>query len=70
LVGFESGIRYYTRAMVELAFPEDRVCCEYCHLLETYARKQCRLTGEYIADARTIGYRCPLIPVQDEEGAP
>jgi hypothetical protein len=58
--GFESGIRYYTKATVELAFPENKVCCEYCYLLETHPRKQCRRTGEYLADTRTIGYMCPL----------
>ena len=57
---FESGVRYYTKATVEVSFPENRVCCAFCPLLETYARKQCRRTGEYIADERTIGYCCPL----------
>lgn len=66
---FDSGVRFYTRAMVEVAFPEDRVCCEYCCLLETYARKQCRRTGEYIVDTRTVGYMCPLIPVREEGSA-
>ena len=57
---FESGVRYYTKATCEIGFPESAVCCAYCPLLETYARKQCRRTGEYIADDRTIGYMCPL----------
>lgn len=57
---FESGVKYYTKGMVEIYFPENRVCCEYCPLLETYARKQCRRTGEYLVDTRTIGYECPL----------
>lgn len=59
-MAFESGVRYYTSATVKISFPENRVCCQYCPLLETYARKQCRRTGEYIADDRTIGYYCPL----------
>jgi hypothetical protein len=58
--GFESGVRYYTKAKAEIFFPENRVCGASCPLLETYARKQCRRTGEYIADDRTIGYCCPL----------
>lgn len=58
---FESGVKYYTKASVEVFFPENRVCCGFCPLLETYARKQCRRTGEYIVDERTIGYNCPLI---------
>ena len=56
----ESGVRWYTKATVTIAFPETEVGCRYCALLETYSRKQCRATGEYIADDRTIGYRCPL----------
>ena len=58
---FSSGVKYYTQAYVDVFFPENRVCCEYCPLLETYARKQCRRTGEYLVDTRTIGYNCPLI---------
>ena len=57
---FESGVKYYTTAPVKIHFPENRVCCAFCPLMETYARKQCRRTGEYIADERTIGYYCPL----------
>lgn len=61
------GVRYYTKAMVELSFPEDRVCCDFCPLMETYARKQCRRTGEYLGDTRTIGYECPLKFIEEEE---
>ena len=57
---FSRGVSYYTKAMVEILFPEDRVCCDFCPLMETYARKQCRRTGEYLADTRYIGYECPL----------
>ena len=58
--GFRSGVKYYTKANVEVFFPENKICCDYCPLLETYARKQCRRTGEYLVDTRTIGYDCPL----------
>ena len=51
---------WYTEAQATIYFPENKVCCDFCHLMETYARKQCRLTGEYLADTRTIGYMCPL----------
>ena len=61
------GVSYYTNATVEIGFPEDRVCCEYCPLLETYARKQCRRTGEYLMDTRAIGYWCPLVLRGEEE---
>lgn len=65
--GFERGVSYYTKATVEIGFPEDRVCCEYCPMLETYARKQCRRTGEYLMDTRTVGYWCPLKFETEEE---
>lgn len=66
-MAFESGVKYYTFAKVRFGFPENRVCCMYCPLLETYARKQCRKTGEYIADDRTIGYMCPLEFEEEEK---
>ena len=50
----------YTEATVTIYFPEDRAVCQYCPLLETYARNQCRRTGEYIADTRGRGMWCPL----------
>lgn len=55
-----NGITYYTKTNVTICFPEDKICCKYCPLYETYARGQCRRTGEYIVDDRTIGYMCPL----------
>lgn len=57
---FSSGVKYYTKANVDVFFPENRVACMYCPMLETYARNQCRRTGEYLVDTRTIGYNCPL----------
>lgn len=64
---FEKGVSYYTAATVEIFFPEDRVCCAFCPLMETYARKQCRRTGEYIADDRGVGYLCPLVIKKEEK---
>lgn len=55
-----SGVTHYQKSTVEIYFPEDHVCCDLCPLLETYARKQCRRTGEYLFDTRTIGFNCPL----------
>ena len=66
MAGFERGVRYYTTVRVQFHFPEDRVCCDFCPLMETYARKQCRVSGEYLADTRTVGYACPLQPEPDE----
>ena len=51
---------WYTEATINIFFPEGHVCCDLCPLLETYARKQCRRTGEYLLDTRGIGYNCPL----------
>ena len=56
----QNSCLWYTEAQATIYFPEDKVCCEFCPLMETYARKQCRKTGEYLADTRTIGYMCPL----------
>ena len=66
---FESGVKYYTKANVEVFFPENRVACMYCPMLETYARNQCRRTGEYLVDTRTIGYECPLrFETEEDDG--
>ena len=50
----------YTKCTVDISFPGYDVCCDRCPLLETYARKQCRRTGEYILDSRARGIWCPL----------
>ena len=65
---YPSGISSYTKATVEIGFPSDNVCCDMCPLMETYARKQCRRTGEYLMDTRTIGYYCPLKFEEEENG--
>ena len=57
---------HYTKAVVDINF-SGPVDCDHCPLLETYARKQCRRTGEYIYDSRGRGYWCPLILEEDEE---
>lgn len=54
------GVGYYAEATAKIYFPDGRVCCDFCPLLETHARKQCRRTGEYLADTRKIGRWCPL----------
>ena len=35
-------------ARCSIYFEKDHICCAYCPAYETYSRKQCRLTGEYI----------------------
>ena len=39
---------------------QDHICCQFCPFFETYSRKQCRLTGEYIANEFARGYWCRL----------
>ena len=64
----KNGVARYAAAQVTIFFPEDHVCCDLCPLLETYSRKQCRRTGEYLLDTRaTVGGECPLIIQNKEE---
>lgn len=57
----KSSITTYTRTVVDIYFPEDKVCCQLCPLLQTYSRNQCMRTGELIPDTRITGMWCPLI---------
>ena len=64
-----SGCTSYVKASVDIFFEPEHVACAYCPLLETYARNQCRRTGEYIIDTRyTVGRECPLKIQTNEEG--
>lgn len=67
-----NGVYQYTTASVEIHFPDGNVCCDLCPLMETYARKQCRRTGEYLLDTRvTVGYECPLkFNKEESDGKP
>ena len=55
-----TGVKKYLTAKVNIYFPEGVARCSTCPFLETYARKQCRRTGEYIVDDRFTGMWCPL----------
>lgn len=61
---FPNGISYYTKATLEVSFPENKVVCWWCPLLDTErgtSRPICRKTHEYLYDTeRTIGDECPL----------
>lgn len=61
------GCTNYDARAVMLFFPAGHVCCDLCPLLETYARKQCRMSGEYILDSRGRGMWCPLTEVTNDE---
>lgn len=62
------GCDKYAHATANIYFEAEHVACAYCPMLETYARNQCRMTGEYIVDTRyTTGGRCPLDITLEEE---
>lgn len=62
-----SCTRYISAGLV-IHFPESEgIQCKLCPCLETYARKQCRLTGEYLADGYLVGGLCPLNLINEEE---
>ena len=63
-----NGVLEYTEATVSIFFEKGEECCKYCPLLETYARNQCRRTGEYILDTRVRGRWCPLIFEEENNG--
>lgn len=55
---------YYVAKIVSYDGP---IRCDNCPCMQTYSRKQCELTGEYLGDTRRPGYLCPLIPVTAAE---
>lgn len=61
---FSRGVAYYTRATVDISFPEDDLCCYRCPLMGTEYkpdREYCKRTGEYLPAPRdTVGFYCPL----------
>lgn len=61
---FENGVRYFTRGMVSVHFPEDDVACVYCPMMGAEMkneRRYCRRTGEYLpAYEHSIGLDCPI----------
>lgn len=61
-----SGVSKYIKATAMIYFPDGHICCDLCPMLETYARRQCRRTGEYLLDTKTIGYDCPLAFTDEE----
>ncbi len=56
----KDAVLSYTKRTLDINFTGE-VCCARCALLETYSRKQCRATAEYIVDDRAIGGWCPLV---------
>mgnify|MGYP000053603471 CR=1 FL=1 len=64
----ERGCLHYVHTTVSIYFDPEHFDCAHCPLLETYARKQCRRTGEYIIDDRLTGAYCPLMIQEDDNG--
>lgn len=60
---FDNGVSYYTKATVEIGFPEDDICCHWCPIMtrDPNLRDVCGKTGEILlAPKHTIGFNCPL----------
>lgn len=60
---FSRGVRYYTKATVEIGFPEDDVCCAWCPLMtrDPNLRDVCGKSGEILlAPKHSTGFSCPL----------
>lgn len=56
----KSGCTEYIKATVDVFFEPDHASCAFCPMLQTYSRKQCNRTGEFIIDDRGRGFYCPL----------
>lgn len=57
----KNSVTRYITVQALIHFPEEEgIQCKLCPFLETYSRKQCRLTGEYLADGYLRGGLCPL----------
>lgn len=64
-----NGVTEYEAYTVVIFFEKNHVACKYCPILETYARNQCRRTGEYILDIQNnVGWYCPLKKKGEEYG--
>lgn len=60
---FIGGVAYYTKATVEIGFPEDDICCHWCPLMtrDPNLRDVCSKTGEILLASKScIGFNCPL----------
>ena len=67
---FQSGVSYYTKATATISFPEDDICCQWCHLMtrDPNLRDVCAKTGELLLSPKhSIGFNCPLIFETPEE---
>ena len=69
---FRNGVSWYSKATVEIGFPEDDRVCHWCpFLISDYKlnRERCGKTGEVlIAPKHEIGYYCPLVFMEENDG--
>lgn len=68
----ENGVRRYTKATVEIFFPNGELACYWCPLMmrDPNLRDRCGKTGEIlISPKHSIGFDCPLKFQPTEEGA-
>lgn len=65
----DNGIMEYEVRYLPVYFPKGMVCCDLCLALETYARRQCRSSAEYLVQPgkheATFGGRCNLLTVEE-----
>ena len=67
---FDNGVSYYTRATVEIGFPENDVVCHWCPIMtrDPNLRDICGKTGEILlAPKHSIGFSCPLKFKEDND---
>lgn len=67
---FDKGCSYYTAMSceIEVYFPEDCVCCQYCSFLKHYDginRDRCILTDEILISREITGRECPLVKINE-----
>ena len=62
MAGTIKQIDYYTIGTVEIAFPEDKICCINCELCtsDNLNRPKCRKTGNLIYEPRLLPDSCPI----------
>lgn len=62
-----AGCTEFHYYIAKIASWDGPIRCDNCPNMQTYSRKQCELTAEYIGDSRRCGQLCPLIPVSKEQ---
>jgi hypothetical protein len=68
---FHNGVSFYTKATVEIGFPENDVVCAWCPLMtrDPNYRDVCGKTGEILLSPKhSIGFNCPLVFKSTKEG--